>query len=286
MKGLLSAVLCLAFNQIVSGELGSGLWRTYTKNVVMPTTASDATSMGWATADASDCVDGLGIKWGQNSDGQPSQSKPIVLYYTPNGQLSAIGTVAYGAFNGTVVDEGYWEKIGDEEYFISVTTRDPSVVCDASYSDDNLIGDRVLINANSLGRSIPLTQSDAISQNYETGACFASMGTHSFYDVAGVDGAMTWESMNLMPVVPMYDRNNNFNLNAIFFTTPWIQQSMFNANQWEPVFLVDYLMCQNWCDDSCGWDDTHAWSTMHFYFSDPTTITCENGCKIGCCETD
>ena len=82
----------------------------------------------------------------------------------------------------------------------------------------------------------------------------------------------------MMPVVPMYDENAGWKLNAIFFTTPFVQQStsvpFMRTNQWEPVALPNVKMCNNWCED-CGWEDTSQWSTMHIYFSDPQEVTCK-----------
>jgi hypothetical protein len=249
----------------------------------MPTTAAEATADGWTTS--SSCVDGLGIMYAQNDDGLPSKDKPVMLYFTPLGQVSGVGIVARGNFTGPAVDQNYWLPYGNDQWSVSVSTRDPSQVCDPSFISKELVGDRASINAHELRRAIPLQISGAQSEGYETGSCFASMGTHTFFDLAG-DGAMTWESPNLMPVVPMYDRNKNWSLNAVFFATPFVQQSAFlpNANEWEPVPLANKLMCKNFCDDACGWSDTHFWSTAHFYFSDPQQVTCEDGCTIGCCE--
>ena len=66
-------------------------------------------------------------------------------------------------------------------------------------------------------------------------AAFTYAGTHAFFDLVGKNGSMTWTSANLMPVVPMYDRNTNWTLNAVFFATPWMQQSLLPpaSNQWE-----------------------------------------------------
>eukprot|EP00615_Pteridomonas_danica_P007107 CAMPEP_0114343572 /NCGR_PEP_ID=MMETSP0101-20121206/10714_1 /TAXON_ID=38822 ORGANISM="Pteridomonas danica, Strain PT" /NCGR_SAMPLE_ID=MMETSP0101 /ASSEMBLY_ACC=CAM_ASM_000211 /LENGTH=212 /DNA_ID=CAMNT_0001478375 /DNA_START=230 /DNA_END=865 /DNA_ORIENTATION=- len=203
--------LCLALTAqtALADTLGDSLWRTYSKYVGLPTTTSDASSQGWYST-GQGCSSRLGEAWTQNSNGAPSTDKPIVLYFTPNGQVSGVGTMGYGNFSGAVVDQGYWQKVAEDEYFISVTFRDPDSVCDTDFTSDDILGDRALINANTMGRSIPLVQADAVTEGYETGSCFASMGTHSFYDIEGENGAMTWVADNLMPVVPMYDRNNDW----------------------------------------------------------------------------
>eukprot|EP00964_Phaeocystis_antarctica_P048784 scaffold28239_cov35-Phaeocystis_antarctica.AAC.1 len=155
-----------------------------------------------------------------------------------------------------------------------------------------LLGDRAVINPGSVARALPLVQKGAIAEGYTTGSCIASMGSHSFYDLVGKNGSMTWVSPNLMPVVPMYDENAGWKLNSIFFTTPIVQQStpiVFGVgnNQWEPVPLsadpkAPFTMCANWCGTDCGWEDTSHWSTMHIYFSDPHKVTCQGNQRIVC----
>merc|ERR1712046_254868 len=90
---------------------------------------------------------------------------------------------------------------------------------------------------------------------------------------------------NLMPIVPMYHEGQ---LNAFFFTTTDTQQTAFppNSNEWEPVYLPNYLMCKNWCDSNCGFGDTSWWSTIHFYIKDYTKVECANGCTINCCDSE
>lgn len=166
-----SIVLALALTPVAFADtLGDGLWRTYSKYVAMPTTSSDASSQGWFASDDA-CTPKLGQAWAQNSNGLPSTKKPIVLYFTPQGQVSGVGTVGYGNFTGKVVEQNYWQKMDgvEDQYFVSVTFRDPDSVCDSNFTSTDLLGDRALINANVLSRAIPLQQSDAINEGYETG---------------------------------------------------------------------------------------------------------------------
>ena len=124
------------------------------------------------------------------------------------------------------------------------------------------------------------------AEGYVRGACFDGMGWHYFKDLLAPNGTISWQASNLMPVVPMYDRNAGWRLNAVFFAAPFVQQSALppSANQWEPVPLPNFAMCKNWCDKDCGWKGTRFWSTMHLYFSDPHAVVCEDGCKMACCE--
>ena len=274
-----------ALATIVTAEtgqgLGSGLWRTYGKYDSMPTNAADAQTVGWYPHAGSSCIAGLGIKYSQTSNG-PSKEKPISLYFTPAGQVSGVGTVAFGKLSGAVVDQGYWQSASvagkADAWRVDVGFRSPQAACSNTVSE-MLLGDRAVINPGSVARALPLVQKGAIAEGYTTGSCIPSMGTHSFYDLVGKNGSMTWEAPNLMPIVPMYDENAGWKLNAIFFTTPFVQQStqiVFGVgnNQWEPTALPNFLMCKNWCDKGCGWKDTHFWSTMHIYFSDPHKVTC------------
>lgn len=265
-----------------TAPLGVGLWRTYAAYVKLPQTASEAKAAGWFSMDSGQCRDRLGVQWSQTAEG-PAVKTPVDLYFTPFGQLTGVGVTAYGDLQGAAVDKGFWRKKQNGEFVMTATFRDQTSVCSTTALPD-AVGDRVVINADSTAFALPLTQTDAKGANFETGSCFASMGTHSFFDLAA-GGQMTWKASNLMPVVPMYDRNNNFDLNAFFFATPVKQQGgVGNAHQWEPIALPNNAMCQNWCNSQCGWSDTSQWSTIHFYLFEPSTITCLNGCRMGCCE--
>lgn len=283
-------------------DLGSGLWRDYMVFAPLPTNSSVAMAEGWdphknTSTGRPLCYPKLGIRFSQrfkknHPTSGPTMAKPISLYFTPAGQLAGVGTVAYGKFDaaGAAVAQGYWKPVDDgtpDKWRIDVTFRGADAVCAEGLSP-GLLGDRAVINADTIARALPMRQQDAIAQQYETGSCFASMGTHSFMDLKGPGGNMTWGIDNLMPVVAMYDRNADWRLNAVFFATPFVQQSAWppSSNQWEPIPLPNIAMCANFCDPKCGWKDTSFWSTMHIYFSDPHKVVCENNCKLGCCENN
>ena len=289
-----------ALTAFVSSEagqgLGSGLWHGYQEYAPMPTNATYAQTIGWYPDAGSRCIAGLGIKYSQTSGG-PSKDKPISLYFTPAGQVSGVGTVAFGKFSGAVVDQGYWRSTtvaGEADAWrVDVGLRSPQAACSSHTMSELLLGDRAVINPGSVARALPLIQSGAIAENFETGSCIASMGTHSFYDLVGENGSMTWKAPNLMPIVPMYNQNAGWALNAIFFTSPFLQQSsallpppIIQRHQWDPIALPNLAMCTNWCNEDCGWTETHQWSTMHIYFSDPLNIECqgEQGLRLSFCE--
>jgi hypothetical protein len=111
------------------------------------------------------------------------------------------------------------------------------------------------------------------------------MGFHYFKDYNSPNGTMSWDANNLMPVVPMYNPTNG-SINAIFFASAMVQQSIFppDPNEWEPVPLPNELMCGNFCDEDCTFAHTEAWSTMHFYFHDhgEPAFLGTTPCKIRC----
>lgn len=75
------------------------------------------------------------------------------------------------------------------------------------------------------------------------------MGHHYFRDLSGAAPDMSWVGGNLLPVVPMY--NVNGTINAFFFASTDVQQGITGPHQWEPVPLVDALMCKNFCNKAC-----------------------------------
>ena len=281
--------IVLAPLRALGADLGSGLWRDYTVYAPLPTNQSAASAEGWH-ADWQECDPKLGIRFSQGAAGGPTKDKPISLYFTPGGQLAGVGTIAHGQFDeaSAPVAQGYWKRTNTtDEWRIDVTFRGGDAVCSENASSPGLLGDRAVINADTVARSLPMRQEDAIQEHYATGACFASMGTHSFFDLVGGGGNMTWAINNLMPVVPMYDRSADWRLNAVFFNAPSVQQSMRppSSNQWEPIPMDSFKMCMNFCDAECGWNDEEAWSTMHIYFSDPHAVVCEDNCTVSCCES-
>merc|ERR1712087_649022 len=84
------------------------------------------------------------------------------------------------------------------------------------------------------------------------------------------------------PVVTMYHEGQ---INAIFFASTINQVSfpLLKSNEWEPKSLSNGEMCANLCDKDCtfsGLTDAGPWSTMHIYFRDHTSVTCDS--KLTC----
>merc|ERR1711916_145017 len=172
--------------------------------------------------------------------------KPMTLYFNKAGQVSGVGVHVYGdGLPLNLIDKGFWKPVGqtNDTHTISVTFR------------------------------------DAAKGNWTKGSCFQGMGHHYFYDLATAP-KMSWEAANLLPVVTMFHEGE---FQAIFFSSPVVQQSLWGAHEWEPIPLPNVLYCKNTCDSSCTFHDTSVTSTLHVYMKDHTKPQCAGGCKIGCC---
>jgi len=287
MKVLIVVTLmlfCCVFGQpgqnFPNTDLGSYFFRDYTEYYTLPMNTSSAMANNWVQ-NYSSCDPNLGIRWDQEKNGV-LETNPISLFFTPAGQLAGIGVTLYGNVFQNLVNLGYLQPLGMlqgyQAYFLSITFRNASTVCSSEISS-SVIGDTLIVNANSISVQLPLTEQEAVSALWTPGSCFSTMGYHYFYDLATAPN-MSWVGANLLPVVMMYNQGS---FNAFFFASGIEQQSLFNTNQWDPIPLPDLLMCKNWCDSKCTFNDTSVWSTMHIYANNYNEVTCPGGCTISCC---
>ncbi len=292
MVGLrLCLCLCLIAPSANAAEsyfsIGDRLARAYTVYKQQPITTKDALSLGFAPVNKSFCAPNLGIAYARG--GKPSRKEPVTLYFTASGHISGVGTTIFGSVESSLLKSGYFIQTGASTFKIAVAFRNSSLMCIPDVPPlVGSIGDRLVINPGGIARSIPVTRDSAIAGNYHRGSCFGGMGTHYFYDLESAPN-MSWKSENLMPVIPMYNDKDGL-INAIFFASSTRQQTLFppSANEWEPVPLPNAAMCKNWCDSDCTFHGTSIWSTMHFYFRDYTTVTCDPTFKcsfkgVSCC---
>lgn len=216
--------------------------------------------------------------------GSAGDSDPISLFFTNAGQLAGVAVTAYegmivGKLPQYLKDAGFWRPEGSGVYKMYVSFRNSSEIV-STFSSDMALGDRVVINAHTIAFEVPVTENE-VALNYTKGSCFQYMGTHYFLDLTNErSGGLTWQAAHLMPVVPMY---NNGYLHAIFFASPVVQQGLTSAHWWDPIPLVNGLMCKNFCSSSCTFSDTSIWSTFHLFLRDRNLASCPNGCTIGCC---
>jgi len=291
-KPLVLAGLASASIASVSGyqrlSLGDRLERDYTEYYSLPIDADSAKAAGWVPLNTT-CEAPLGVTWAQSSKGA-TESQPILLYFTPGGQITGAGALYRGSYPDNLVNNGYLQPVpGNDdgsEWFVTVTFRSPEDVC-SSGSLALPLGDRLVLNANTIAQEIPLTPQEAGAAGWVAGSCFSGMGTHWFLDVSQ-NGSMSWEAANLFPIVTMYNEETptaTGTINAFFFASSIVQQSLLppSTNEWEPIPLPNILMCKNFCDSSCHFSDTSFYSTLHLYMNDRTAVSCNGGCTIGCC---
>eukprot|EP01102_Stenamoeba_stenopodia_P010717 TRINITY_DN325_c0_g1_i1.p1 TRINITY_DN325_c0_g1~~TRINITY_DN325_c0_g1_i1.p1 ORF type:complete len:290 (-),score=52.60 TRINITY_DN325_c0_g1_i1:156-1025(-) len=257
-------------------SLGDRLIRDFTKYIPMPITVEDAEYDSWQQS-SSGCDPNLGIAYTQYGS-SATTNYPITLYFTQSGLVAGMGVTVFGSVPASLVQQGFWQQLATNTYYITLTFRDPSQMCTNNDNSTEPLGDRIIINAGGVGFSIPMLEETAISDNWTPGSCFYGMGRHYFYDLVSAPN-MSWIAGNLMPVVAMYA---NGTINAIFFATTSVQQVIL-PKEWDGFPLPNFLMCKNWCDSSCTFSGTHFWSTMHIYFRDYTQAHCAGGCTIGCC---
>jgi len=275
-----------------SGFGGKAMERTFLNYHSLPMTQTQLEAGGWVKQSGS-CDKNLGWEWAQTEVGTVDDEKPLVLYTTQGGQISGVGVYVRGDLPAP--QKKWTQKKYSKGWKLEVAFRQGDILCSGEASDA-LIGDTVIVNPN-FGAGgekllIPLSETDAKSEGWHRGSCFDGMGWHNFLDTSFHNNTMSWKAENVFPVVAMYTGGS---INAIFFTTPKVQQGLFHANEWEPVPLPNDAQCKNLCDSDCTFEGTHFWSTMHIYFQEHTAVKCESDLKcafgspgsghgIGCCK--
>jgi hypothetical protein len=277
---VLTFSLCLA-QRYPAVSIGDQLHRDYGEYYTLPITTAQTAKMTWQVANAT-CDPNLGILYSYDGANIGTEY-PLGLYFTAGGQVAGVGVIVVGpGLPQQLIDAGYYVPydLHNNLYFISVTFRDAGIMCSGDIDQNYPLGDRLIINAGGLAQEVPTTEQEAIDGQWTRGSCFSSMGWHYFYDLAGHPN-MTWFAKNLLPIVPMYNKGA---INAFFFASDVVQQTVLDTHMWEPIPLEDTLMCENWCDSSCTFHDTTFWSTLHIYLTDYTQVTCPGGCTMGCCQ--
>jgi len=269
---LLLISLCTA--AVSAQDIGDRVAHTFLKFDALPLNSDDATASGWKPY--GDCMDGLGIPFVDQGN-TPSTSYPVIAYYTAAGQMAGVGVRVFADdLPATLV--GTWYKPADDGngYEVSVTFRDPAIVCDASQSAPETVGDRLVINQDTAALTIPVSETDAINAGFTAGGCIGGMGTHYSYDLA-TSPALSYNMSTLVPVTPMF---YNGAISAFLISSPSVQEIIPVIGAWEGPFL-NAVWCYNWCDSSCssnfGDSGTSVWSSMHFLLLDHSTLSCPAG---------
>eukprot|EP00656_Telonema_subtile_P012025 TRINITY_DN1602_c0_g1_i1.p1 TRINITY_DN1602_c0_g1~~TRINITY_DN1602_c0_g1_i1.p1 ORF type:complete len:416 (+),score=77.16 TRINITY_DN1602_c0_g1_i1:110-1357(+) len=236
-----------------------------------------------------DCHPKLGYHW--QPKGGITPKYPLSLYYTKGGQIAGMRVDVYGkgAAQGKQVSEGYYISDGDDQWHLSVSFRGEEELC-SGHTSSEPIGDRLVINQNTIAKSMPMTADEAQRLGFMPGSCMKSMGQHWLYDLEASPGT-SWVSGDLLPLVTMYHPPNSDNagsFNAFFFTTPTCQGPAHKGAEvifsWDKVpkfvgcALSSAAMCENYCDKHCSttpvfgknpWEssNTEHWATMHVFFN-------------------
>jgi hypothetical protein len=261
---------------VTSGHsIGNSLIRTYAHGTQLPLIAADAVADGWLKAE--NCNEHLGFLYTNQGDA-PSEEHPLGLYFTATGKLAGVQVTIYGenkdvgdAAQPALVEKGFW-KVNDgmeKTWHMDVSFRSPAEMC-GDTSSDEILGDRLVVNQDTISYALPTVAGEARSNNWTEGSCFNQMGQHHFYDF-NTAPEMSWASDALLPVVVMYDPpfDDAGTINAIFLTTPVSQPGSSAWNllsgkaDWESPALTPAMMCKNWCDDECTWES--SWATMHLF---------------------
>jgi len=278
-------LLSLALAPAIVG-LGDRLVQDFLKFNERPLLASEAVKLGWVRSSA--CTKGLGI--GYTFGATSSAQNPTTLYYTAHGQIAGLSAEIYGPVQQALVTAGF--VTAAKQPYVSVGFREGDV-CDSDTQFDEPVGTVVVVNPATIAYSIPLSVTAATQADYHKGACFDAMGVHWMYDL-NTAPKMSWNASSLLPVIPMYWPTTGKLATVLFASTS--NESSYNAGWDLPAGLSNALMCANTCDKDCTFANTDVWSTMHIFFHDPKTLTCDRNkytCLpvppaplpgVGCCE--
>jgi hypothetical protein len=171
---LLVSVLC-------AENIGDSLTETFGHEKSLPLTVTDAIAGGWVPVGSGECNKNLGILYSRGKSGSSgaSEDHPLALYYTAAGQIAGMQTTVFGsskdsgnAASDQLVKQGYWKPstTANATWSIDVSFREPSLMCSGS-SSDLTVGDRVIINQDTISVVIPLTAGDATARSFTAGSC-------------------------------------------------------------------------------------------------------------------
>lgn len=137
----------------------------------------EAVASGWMAV--SGCQAGLGILYSQEITG-PSPTSPLALRFTEYGQVAGVQVSVFGsnsignAAQDRLVEEGFWRvsafNASGSAWVIDVSFRDEDDMCSDEALDEP-IGDRLVINQDSIAWSVPVTRDGAEADMFTSGSC-------------------------------------------------------------------------------------------------------------------
>jgi len=249
------------------------LYRTYFAFAPVPLNTTAAKAAGWSPI-SNTCNNNFGIAYTSVSGG-PTETSPAFLYFTSAGQIAGFGARVFtsswaGYIPSNLIPSFFVPVTGKSNaYDISLMFRSSEYMCSGQKSN-YILGDRVSVNNK---YEIPQTSDDATSKGWMPGACISEMGTHYSFDLSSGNGKMTWNSSNLLPVMPMYGVHDK-NIKAILIaSTTW--QYTYPIGEYEGP-IDNLIMCGNWCSGSgCTFSGTDIWSIFHWFFTDYEEVNCD-----------
>jgi len=253
-------------------DIGDRVEHTFLKFDALPLTQSDADDASWMVY--SNCTTGIGIAFTYKGQ-PPTSSYPVVVYFSAGGQISSIGVRIFGTLPGPLVPE-YYKPADSDSMEVTVSFRDPDSVCDPTVTFNEVVGDRLVINPDTVAFPIPIAEGDAVLAGWSQGGCIGGMGTHYSYDLLTTP-VLSFNATTMVPVTPMYF---NGSVSAFLISSPQEQEIIPLIGAWEGPFPLT-LWCYNWCSSQCSPNfDTYSgwWSSMHFLLHDHTINTCAQHC--------
>jgi len=246
-------------------DLGNQLVRTFPEFIPQPVTFQAAVQSGWIPY-PNTCNPTLGYTLVRPA----SEANPSSLLFTQAGQLAGFGVRIWGNVPAPLVEAGYLLPVQGQPYAhdIYVVTRSSKLLCSGN-SAPEIVGDRVLIN----GRyPVQLNTTAATSNGWMSGMCMPEMGIHYSTDIY-TPGQNTWNPDTLNPVIALYDAQTG-HINGVLINTWNWQSSEEPTGVWEQGITTP-MFCMNWCANSgCHFNGVAHWNTFHWYFRDPSQISC------------
>ena len=106
------------------------------------------------------------------------------------GQIAGAQITVYGsdkkvgdAAPTNLVEKGFWKTNKDQEktWHMDVSFRAPDEMCTDEKLLSGSVGDRLIINQDTIKHNIPLLAGTAQEDKWSQGSCMAKMGQHHFY---------------------------------------------------------------------------------------------------------
>jgi hypothetical protein len=240
----------------------------------------------------------LGVEYTEGSSTH-SKSRPLSLFFeaSSRGRISALSVRAWFS-NSSYYNPDTWQlpsfRNNDTgERWITVTTRDSITVCDFNASsDDAVLGDRLIINANSSPSdkllSIPTIVPTDRDGPWKFGACMPDMSRHWGYPLDGSESSLYGydHGVHVLPIIPMYSvpEEQNGGITALAFFTTEPQVTFKEGGVWDATGNAAQLCSGNFCVDETKCEYGPSNSVFHVFFIDQWTspAQCGVGGSPGC----